>query len=313
MKYICVAAVFVSGVFSFDAYGSVNFSFNYTDSAGQGFNDVASGATRRGALELAGQNFASAFSSYNATIVMDVDGMATGSTLASAGSEAMVISGFGTGEVVRNKVLNGTDLNGTAADGSVSVNLATIAWEFNLNATPTSLQYDWYSTLYHEFAHAFGFASGIGTDGAGVPDATGDSWNKFDQFLTDKNGASVFSGNTLNGSTYGTLLIGGASPGAGLFFNGPTSGLVGLYSPTAFEQGSSGSHLDDQNTAYASLMMLAATGAGPSSRSFNPIEENIFKDLGYTQVGQIIPEPSTLILAGLAFGFLAVRLHRKRC
>lgn len=315
MKTLRVVALLVSVLFSVEAYGGVTFSFNYSDGPGLGFNDAALGAARRNALELAGQNFATAFSSYNATIVMSVDGLASGNTLASAGSNGMVIDGFGDGEVVRNKVLtNGaTDLNTTDVDGTVSVNL-TQPWEFDINTTPSGGKFDWYSTMYHEFAHAFGFASGINTDNTGAPTGSGNSWNKFDQFLTDKDGNSVFTGTTLNatGTTYQPLVTGGASPGAGLFFNGPTSGLAGLYSPTTFSEGSSGSHLDDENAAYAGFMMLSATGAGPASRTFTVLEQNMFRDIGYTQISQVIPEPSTLMLAGLAFGFLAIGSKRKR-
>ena len=293
----------------------VTFTFNYTDAPGVGFNDAANGAARQAALSLAGQNFATAFSGYNANIVMDVDGSASGSTLASAGSNSgsLVGTGFGLNEVIRNKVLsNGaSDINAGAADGVVNVNWG-IDWQLDQNATPNAManQFDWFSTMYHEFAHAFGFSSGIVTDSAGMnptdvfSQTVDGSWNKFDEFLVDKNDTSVFTGTSLDTATYSSLVTGGPSPAGGLFFKGPNTSSIGIYTPTTFEEGSSGSHLDDQNPALAGVMMLAATGPGPSARTFSEAERNIFRDIGYNMVGQItaIPEPSAFLFVG--FGFM---------
>lgn len=315
------------------ALGGITFNFNYTDPIGQGFNAAGStGMERRDALELAAMNFATAFSSYTAMIDMDVDGTATGSTLAAAGDAGgtSFSPGFGLNEVIRNKVLNSTDPNLGAADGTVTVNFA-IPWELDINGTVNppgpGEEFDWYSTMYHEFAHAFGFSSAIQTDMSGM-NAT-DAWGTvganngefgaFDQFLTNNLGASVFdSGSDLNEATYESLLTGGDSPSAGLFFNGSNATAanaslpVGLYSPTTYEEGSSGSHLDDNNLALAGSMMLAATGAGPSARTFSNIELGIFKDIGYSNVTQIspIPEPSSFLFLGIiALMLTGGRLH----
>ena len=141
------------------------FQFNYNDPVGQGFNDTTQGAARRAALEVAGAGFATAFSSYNATIVMDVEGTATGGFLAAAGSEVdgAFAAGFGNNEVIRNKILAGNDLNGGFRDGVVIVNFATVDWQLDINTTPSGAEFDWYSTMYHEFTHAMGFSSGIFT------------------------------------------------------------------------------------------------------------------------------------------------------
>lgn len=318
--------VFAAAVvlFTQTASADITFSFNYNDAAGTGFNaNGAVGQQRRDALELAANNFSTAFSSYNANLVFDVDGTATGDTLAAAGSsgDSNFNAGFGVGEVIRNKILSGTDLNGSAADGSVTVNFASVAWQLEVNASVSSSQFDWYSTMYHEFAHSVGFASGIQTDSSGMnaTDAFGTtgaqdgSWGAFDAFLTDSAGNSVFSGFDLNEATYESLLTGGASPGNGLFFNSADAGqLIGLYTPTTFEEGSSGSHLDDENSALAGFMMLAATGEGPSARQFNDLELSMFRDIGYANVAQIsaVPEPSSAGLVALVLGITVLRRRR---
>ena len=92
----------------------------------------------------------------------------------------------------------------------------------------------------------------------------------------------------LNTSSWSSLSIGGASPSGGLFFNGPKAMAanggqpVGLYTPTSWEEGSSGSHLDDENSALAGALMLAATSTGRYRRSVSDVERGILEDLGYS-------------------------------
>ncbi len=311
---------FMAGVLSSgQSQADIVFSFNYTDAAGQGFNKGGvEGQQRRNALETAASQFATAFSSYSANLVLDVNGSATGDTLMGAGTNYKDgrAAGFGLGEVVRNKVLFGTDLNGATSDGSVAVNFG-FTWQLDHNVTVASDQADWYSTAYHEFSHAFGFASGISTTGGiGANDGyqsydvvnTDGSWAKFDQFITDKDGNSVFAGSNLNETNYESLLVGGKSPEGGLFFNG-TEGRYGLYTPTTFKEGSSGAHLDDQNAAYAGMLMLANSDFGPNARLFSSLEQSIFRDLGYMNVGQIsaVPEPSTFSLLAVLGGVIGYR------
>lgn len=289
----------------------LTFTFNYTDSAGVGFNDASTGTARKSAIELAGMNFASAFSAYDANIVLDVSGGDTGDTLMSASGnfEDFPSIGFGLDEVILNKVLTGTDLNGSTSDGFVNVNFESVDWQLDINATPGGNQFDWYSTAYHEFAHAFGYASAIQTegtvattnDGYGDYDPNGDgAWGAFDQFLTDSAGVSVFDSSfpaDLDEQRYVSLLKGGSSAaGNGLFFSSPSTGQrYGLYSPAIFEQGSSGSHLDDENNGLAGELMLAAADSGPSARTFSAIDQAILKDIGYTNVGQIGTTPPTVL------------------
>lgn len=312
---------------------ALTWTFNYAPSPGIGFHDpTVSGSTtlgqiRRDALDLAATNFSTAFSAYTANVTIEARGDASGGTLAAAASNAGAaqVIGFGNNTVIRNKILNpgvgGGDINGPLDDGFVIVNWG-INWELDINGTVTpgfGGEFDWYSTMYHEFAHALGFASGIGTDGAGqnASDPFGTvgnnqgEWNKFDEFLTDSGGASVFGDPAgaadLKESTYEGLLTGGPSPSGGLFFNGANAKAanggnpVGLYSPTAFSGGSSGSHTDDENAALAGTMMLANTPEGPSARVFSAIERGMFMDIGYTQVTNItpVPEPSAFLFMGL--------------
>lgn len=327
-RFLPMVAVLTTGLtvgVAQNVNAAVTFQFNYTDAAGTGFNDVALGQARRDALQLAADSFASSLTGYTATVVLDVTGTATGGTLAFAGSNSAANpnAGFGNVAVVRNKILsNGaTDLNGGGSDGVVGVNFG-FNWILDQNATVDggNNEWDWYSTMYHEFAHAIGFSSGVFTDGNGLNPTDGfgldqgGSWNKFDEFLQDVNGNLIDGNFDLDAAAYEAALVGGPSPAGGLFFNGPTSGLAGLYTPNPFEQGSSGSHLDDQNPMLAGLMMLAQTGAGPSARIFSALELNMLKDIGYDMIAQItpVPIPAAILLFATGLGLLGFGKRRRQ-
>ena len=310
------------------ANAAISFEFNYLDAAGFGFNDATNGTARKNALETSALQFSNLFSSIfteSGTLTMDVTGSddSSSSTLASAGS-ALVLSGsapagFNIGEVVRAKLQTGTDLNDGDADGTVNVNFGQ-PWELDLTATPSDSQYDFYSTMYHEFFHALGFASSMSQDGSPVfGDKSAGNWVAFDQFIVDKNGNPVIdpSSFALNQSTWDAASVGGASPADGLFFNGSFAVAanggqpLGLYSPNPWEGGSSSAHLDDQNPALAGLMMLAATDTGPGARTLSAVEIGVLRDIGYTVAAVPEPESYAMMLAGLAMlGAIAKRRTR---
>ena len=331
-KRLSWIVAFALGISAQVSEAQLQFQFIYSTDPSDEFNDATHGTTRRSALEAAAANYATAFShtDYTQTVEIEVTGVDTpGGSLMSAGTYfwGPKTVGFGNDEGVITKVLTGTDLGGGSnPDAVLTVNFA-YDWELDYNATnlPLSGVYDWYAVTYHEFSHMMGFASGIVTSDSGKqardlftssPGGDG-SWATFDQFLTDSAGNSVFSGFNLNESTYQSLLVGGASPTNGLFFETHEGNLVGLFSPSGFLQGSSGSHLDWDNTNippdYQDMMMLPFIGDGTGTRTFSDIELEMFETLGYTNIGQImvVPEPKHYVL-GLGFVALVFVLVRRR-
>lgn len=279
---------------------TVSFQFNYAGAVGSGIGfEAANGQVRRDALELAAERLGSQFNE-TATISLGVtskDSPAS-STLASAGTEFndTLVDGFSSNEVVRTKILTGTDLNGAANDGEVDVNWG-LSWEISSNPADVSgTEYDFLSTMYHELLHAVGWGSAISQTGNDLNDAapTGQAgaWRYFDQFITNVSGTPVINGTTfaLNASSWNTNSIGGASPAAGLFFYGTNARAangnapVGLFTPTPWQDGSSVSHLDDENPLLQPLMMASATDFGPGARNLTTLERAVLKDLGYTLV-----------------------------
>src|SRR5688500_3555894 len=183
--------------FGLTANAAVDFQFQYVDDPGTGFLDPIKGSSRQAALDTAASTFSSMFDNHftnSGTILLEaraIDNLFSG--LAAAGSQLVDpgMPGFNLGEVVRTKLQTGTDLNGNSADGSVDVNFGN-EWELDFNKPVSNTQYDFYSTMFHEFTHTLGFASFVGQSGdpiVGTPSAG--SWNTFDSFIVDKNGTKI--------------------------------------------------------------------------------------------------------------------------
>ncbi|MCP5223402.1 MAG: PEP-CTERM sorting domain-containing protein [Zoogloeaceae bacterium] len=317
---------FVAGCLAFggSANAAISFTFDYSDNTpGLGFLDATYGTDRQNALVTAGNAFSSLFGQYftnSANIVLKVTSSddSQSSNLASAGSVAIwdgSTNGFTYQEVVRNKLLTGTDLNDGAADGDVNVNWGQ-QWHLDLNSEAPYGKYDFYSTVFHEFTHAIGFSSSINQNGTS-PFAPDNVWSAFDEFLGDKNGNRVIKSDYSLDAAAWAASTGGASPAEGMFFYGAYAmaanggNPVGLYSPTTWKNGSSVSHLDTDNPVLEAMMMTHAGPDGPSPRVFTAIEVGVLRDLGYTAVTPV-PEPETyaMMLAGL--GLVGWQVRRRR-
>lgn len=312
--------------FSLVAQAGINFQFVYKDAPGTGFLDPANGSGRQAALNTAATEFSRMFGSHftnSGTVVLEATatGDPQGDTLAAAGSEYVDrgVAGFNLDEVVREKLQTGIDANGSRPDGFLEINFGN-NWELGFNAPVSNERYDFYSTMFHEFTHTLGFTSSIGQFGDPLLGSRHEgSWSTFDRYIVDKNGTPVIDPTTfaINETVWDAGSVGGASPAGGLFFDGPNAvaanggNPVGLYTPLLWAEGSSVSHLDDDNSAFAGMMMLAASETGPYTRDYSGVEIGILQDLGYTVTA--IPEPETyaMMLAGLGLlGWIGRRKKR---
>jgi len=304
----------------------VIFNFNYTDAAGVGFNDAAVGTDRQNALQGAGDYLSGFLTGYDASIFLDVDGSVSGGgTLAAAGSNynGPISTGFGNQGDVMMKILGGdaADPNVGAADGSVTWNFTDFQWE--LGNDFQAGEFDFFSTAVHELLHALGFASDIGQNGEDpVPGDPAGNWSPFDNFVADSTGELIDDISfALATGRWNTASVAGGGCGAGLLFTGPNAmaanggSAAEIYSANPWENGSSGSHLDDQcyNGTY---MMEAATDAGLGIRQISALEIGIMQDIGYTQFGVTsqppggqVPAPPVIFL--LAGGLMLLGWSRK--
>ncbi|MGV1004873.1 MAG: Ig-like domain-containing protein [Candidatus Nanopelagicales bacterium] len=278
----------------------VRYSFNYTDGS-QYWTPEA-----KNALQYAADKIASYLVvSQPVTVTFDVTGYSSpgSTTLASAGSD---IRGFTPGyyySIVQNKLISGADSNFFLSDGLINVNFGH-SWSFGDDVA--SEQYDFVSVMMHEMMHAYGFRSYL-TD-AGNNDGT--QWSLFDSGIVDWNGSPVINGSYRFDPAFNANLSGG---NGGLYFVGghATSAyggrLVPLYTPSVWEPGSSGSHLDDYTfSGNDPQLMEAMADSGPRMRYLSAIEQGILQDLGYT-----VSAPSWSSMIFIGFGFFIRRRKTK--
>lgn len=318
-KHAAIIGVMVAGNMAFASNALATVMIDY-DFAGGNWT-----SQRQTAMNTAASAFSTMFGSHfsnsgSITLTATAFDDSSSGILAGAGSQIAdpgPAGSFGGGEVIRNKLQGGGDLNGAAADGSVTVNFSNFPL-LGLNDTVPSGTgvFDFYSTLFHEFTHALGFASSLNEAGdpylGDAHDGNG-VWATFDKFLVDGNGNRVVSnGYVLQDSIWNTAKDGGSS----MYFNGANAvqanggDLVNLYSPTTWSNGSSISHLDDDSPYLAGMMMLSATNDGPSARDYSNIEVGMLRDLGYTPVA--VPEPAASVLILSALGVVGSWRARRR-
>lgn len=323
-KPIILAGILASGLLALQpAQAGLTFQFNYINTGGSnlGFVDPTHGAARQTALQQSAALLGNYFSAYNATITFDVNSEDNpgSSTLASAGSGLGAV-GLGNSvstpfkhTVVQQKILHGTDANGSAADGEINWNFGIPDGWF-LGDTPSGGAFDFKSTAMHELLHAMGFTSSVQAGGAGASGnpadgSTPDIWNTSDQFLTDNAGNFLInSGGLFDLAKVGVLTGGTTGPndtptGNGTFFNGANAvagnggSKVNIYSHQTFDSGSSIAHLDDAFFTSDALLMEAATVGGAGTRTLSNLEIGYLKDIGYTQIAAV-PVPAAVWLMG---------------
>lgn len=220
------------------------------------------------------------------------------SSLASAGSDLISSDPGFHPTVVQHKIQTGTDANGSAPDGEINFNFG-YSWAFN--GPVLNSQYDFRSTATHELMHTLGFLSNVDEAGRN----TYQDWTSFDQYIRTQGGVSPIGADYSWDTAYDTNLTSG---NGGLFFVGPNAVAaygrpVPLYTPSLWESGSSMSHLDDRTfVGTQQQLMNARTDTGAGVRELSDIELAIFRDLGYTLVG----DPGAL-----AFIFIGFAMRRR--
>lgn len=283
-----------------DPNGSMlTFAFIY-GSGSQNWSQQARNALQSAAMTLASYLVVNS----PVTVTYDVSGIsdAFSATLASAGSD-LTSEGAGFFDtVVQQKILTGTDSNGSTADGQIDWNFG-LPWGYGPSVSSGS--YDFTSTAMHELLHTLGFLSMADAPG----NNTGQSWTAFDRYLTTSGGTPVIDRTTFLWNTaYDTNLTGGG--GGGLYFSGANAvavygGPVPLYNPNPWEPGSSISHLRDSAFTGANEKLMNATvSTGTGVRIISAVELAMLKDIGYNVSG-------TPIVAFMVVGFRVARRRAK--
>ncbi|MEE2937584.1 MAG: GEVED domain-containing protein [Planctomycetota bacterium] len=288
---------------------AVSFQFDYIRNNQVGFNDPTRGDGFRSALESAASRLGDQMQ-HEATIEMDVYSFEfTGSEVAHAASESQpsLLEGGFLANVISNKIINGIDSNGTAADGVLEIFFFDENDEFVYATDPangvTGNQLDLQSIVIHELVHAIGFTSntnGNGSDDAGAGLTSPGTWTLYDRFLSDRDGNRLIDADPLSETAFRmdmsatgwpTASIGGPGPTGGLFFDGPLAtgvygGPVPLYSPSIYAPSSTASHLDSEGVPGPSVfsplthLMSHATVVGAIPQELTLLEKAILSDTG---------------------------------
>jgi hypothetical protein len=196
--------------------------------------------------------------------------------------------------VAQANEMYGYDVNGSTAEISASFNSTFGAWYYGTDgATPIS-SWDLESVVLHEMGHGLGFISSVsgvdGYDASGNPIDTGlGYWGDqgyslvFDRFLQNSGGTPVTayqSGSFALGSLLrsNNLFWGGAHGEAALSGSRPR-----LYAPSAWEDGSSGSHLDEASypAGTTNALMTPILNNGESIHDPGPVVLGMFQDMGW--------------------------------
>ena len=189
-----------------------------------------------------------------------------------------------------------TDLNGGTAEISASFNSSFSAWYYGTDGNTPLSRWDLESVVLHELGHGLGFISSVsGVDGytsSGAPIDTGRGyWGSpgtsysmvFDRYMQDGSGTPVTS------YTSGSFGLGAVLRSNALYWGGPAgrAALGGvrpkLYAPSSWEDGSSGSHLDEAAYPAGSVnaLMTPILNNGESIHDPGPVVRGIFADMGW--------------------------------
>lgn len=276
--------------------GAVQFDFDYTEGAEYWTTE------RRQALQNSADQLILYFRVMKPVVlVYTVKGQDNpdSSTLASAGSSLVSSDPGFWSTVVQQKLLTGVDANGSAADGRITWNFGK-GWALGEEVGPN--EFDFTSTAMHELLHSFGFLSMTGEAG----ENGNEYWTILDSFLVTGGGDRPinrsFEWDTDDdGYLTGGLFLDGANAVAAYGWRVP------IYTPDPWEEGSSGSHLDDAIfIGAAEKMMNAKADRGPGVRVLSAIEIGILRDIGYRVVPPLAP------VSALAFASFIFFVRRPR-
>ncbi|MBK1829199.1 PEP-CTERM sorting domain-containing protein [Verrucomicrobiaceae bacterium R5-34] len=304
--------------------GQVIFNFVYEDvenNSGIGFDDSASGAERRQALQDVG-NYIGGLLDHNATITYTIKASQTdgNGSLASAGSSYGLLQGTNT---VRgsNMALAIQGLSSNTTRGYMTVDFG-FAWNFS-EAAASDFEYDFRSVALHEMTHSLGMTSlidevtGEGSNVVSGGNYYGQTYSTYDSFLVDGEGnplimdsAEFDTARFTDGADSDDVLD--IFTSENLFFNGPNAvavygAPVPLFSPGTYLGGSSTSHVDSDDPTLDEDPMVHHIGFGESKREYTALDLAIIEDLGYSLVAVPEPASSGLLTLGLAVFFCGRR------
>lgn len=285
---------------STQAYQTVNFQVNYRSASNTGACDAGDLQTWSSEAQAAMNHVIDILDDLiNSTIPIVIDACyqnvdPNGETLAFAGENGSVTQDEVPTLPVANRTypmalanaISGADQNGAAVEIVATANSA-VAWDFcTIGCTVDANRTDFVSTMVHEVLHGLGVSTSFDQrEDDPTLGTRADPPTVSDDYVVQVSDGSKL----LDLPNDSTALLNALQQGSGtIAFNGPNTVAINngsapfIFSPNPFQQGSSGSHWDDDHSSNLGRMMNAATGEGPSSRIVSAITLMFLKDIGWS-------------------------------
>ena len=185
-------------------------------------------------------------------------------------------------EAIAGRNLNATD------DADINVNAnSTANWYFGTDGNTPRNRIDLVSVMLHELGHGLGFLASVDTiNDNQLSIGFGDRFIIYDLFLETESGVALADMGMFSSSSEELLT---AVTSNDLVFDGSRANAennnqeVPLFSPSAFDDGSSVSHLDEGSyrAGTENALMTPFLAAGEAVHDPGPITLGIFADMGW--------------------------------
>jgi hypothetical protein len=278
--------------------GGATFDVTYVDAEGTGFNDPATGASRRRAFEAALAAWGKVITAHvpirvsaSMKVMDDGDNNPATIQLGYAGpTEFWLIENKVVASALAWQILKARYDN--ARDSDITVEANTLAdWDYSVNGEAPAGKASFVYTMMHELAHGLGFLDSFDI-------ATGKVLN--DPFPTP------YDELVNRGSSQRNRVLDHAPDEAirdltsgDLFFNGESANhasqqafrplpMVKLHAPNPYRPGSRVSHVDQDTYADVRTGLMTPRSFGTSTDKIDKLTLAILEDMGYTLVPEAV-------------------------
>ncbi|MCF8464159.1 MAG: T9SS type A sorting domain-containing protein [Flavobacteriales bacterium] len=260
------------------------FNLTYLDQVngnGQGFDHPTLGALRRAALEAAFAYYSAMLEDYGQAdieIRESFSGNPTSNPFAFSAAYYFGSKGFNA-PFTKAHITSGNDPYDAYPDGYLQFNFhGNLNYSYNVNASPSSQEYDFYTIALHEILHMLGFTSYANENGQSA--ASENVYTSFDEYLADYNKDVLFEESGSGSSTVVASPDDGALTNNQVWFELYPGQYAPVFSPNPFN-GSSLDHFDNGRSDHGEYVMHPSLSKGDAFKMLHEDEVRVLETLGY--------------------------------